>query len=56
LRSLLDEDVSLEESVDVFERMKVQATMARYDKIGEVARVLDLARSTLDVKRKKHGL
>jgi len=56
LGRLLNEDSALEPAVDVFERMKIQATLARHDRVGEVARILDLARSTLDVKRKRHGL
>ena len=56
LGALLSADGPLERAVDAFERLVIQAAMARHDKISEVAKLLEVARSTLDVKRKKHGL
>lgn len=50
------EDVPLAESMETFERCVIQAAIARHDKIQDVAKALDIARSTLDEKRKRHGL
>lgn len=49
-------DRPLAESMELFEKCVIQAAIARHDKIQDVARALDIARSTLDEKRKRHGL
>jgi len=56
LGAFLAEDGTLENAASAFEKLMIQAAMARHSKIVDVARILDLARSTLDVKRKNHGL
>jgi len=52
----LVEDCSLDDAVNAFEKMVLQAAMARHEKIIDVVKAMGLARSTLDLKRKKHGL
>jgi DNA-binding NtrC family response regulator len=49
-------DLPLQETVGVFEKLVIQAAMARHAKLSEVANALGIARSTLDEKRKKYGI
>jgi transcriptional regulator with PAS, ATPase and Fis domain len=59
LCSLADHLVSdspLQTALDVFEKFKIQAMLARHMKLGDAADALGISRSSLDMKRKKYGL
>jgi DNA-binding NtrC family response regulator len=50
----LKSDRPLQDSVGEFEKLVIQAAMARHAKLGDVASSLGIGRSTLDEKRKKY--
>jgi DNA-binding NtrC family response regulator len=56
LARFLVEDEPIERALETFEKLILQAAMARHEKVMDVAKALGMARSTLDLKRKKHGL
>jgi len=49
-------DTTLETTLDLVERFKIQSVMARYVKLNDVADALGISRSSLDSKRKKYAL
>jgi DNA-binding NtrC family response regulator len=56
IEKALQTDQPLQETVAAFEKLVLQAAMARHAKLGDLADALDMGRSTLDDKRKKHGI
>lgn len=56
IEGALRNDQPLHDTVALFEKFVIQAAMARHAKLGDVANSLGIGRSTLDEKRKKHGI
>ena len=56
IEKALQADQPLHETVAGFEKLVLQAAMARHAKLGELANALGIGRSTLDDKRKKYGI
>jgi DNA-binding NtrC family response regulator len=56
IEKALQADQPLHETVAAFEKLGLQAAMARHAKLGELANALGIGRSTLDDKRKKYGI
>ena len=52
----LQTDQPLQETAADFAKLVIQAAMARHARLGELADALGIGRSTLDDKRKKHGI
>jgi DNA-binding NtrC family response regulator len=56
LERALQSDQPLQETVGAFEKLVIQAAMARHQKLIETAAALGIGKSTLDDKRKKYGI
>ena len=56
IEKALQTDQSLQETVAGFEKLVIQSAMARHARLGDLADALSIGRSTLDDKRKKHGI
>ena len=56
LGMVLEGSLSLEQAVNLFEKNVIEKTRNQSRNIGDLAKRLKLSRSTLDSKRKKHGI
>lgn len=56
IENALVHDAALQDTVGRFEKLVIQAAMARHDKLVDVAAALRIGRTTLDEKRRKYSI